>query len=416
VPNPFPTEHNSFGEHNNAMLCSFLDQFGFEYEFQSSTDWYTSGRFDAALLHVLECFDAVMDIMMPTLREERRKSYSPFLPISPTTGRVLQVPTLERNVEKGTIVFEDEDGSKAEVAVTGGACKLNWKPDWAMRWYALGVDYEMAGKDLIDSIKISSRICQALGRPAPEGFNYELFLDDKGEKISKSRGNGLTIDEWLRYGTPESLSLFMYQNPRRAKRLYFDVIPRHVDDYGTYLEKYNGQDDARIDNPLWHIHSGKPPVESQPLSYGMLLNLASVCNAEDKSVLWGFISRYLPGATPESAPLLDRLAGYAVNYYQDFVKPAKKYRAASAQERAAIEDLAARIDALPAGADAEAIQDEVYAVGKEHGFEPLRAWFQALYEVLLGQETGPRFGSFVALYGRAETLALIADTLKGDAA
>ena len=416
VPNPFPTEHKSFGEHNNAMLCSFLDQFGFEYEFQSSTDWYTSGRFDAALLHVLGCFDAVMDIMMPTLREERRKSYSPFLPISPTTGRVLQVPTLERNVEKGTIVFEDEDGSKAEVAVTGGACKLNWKPDWAMRWYALGVDYEMAGKDLIDSIKISSRICQALGRPAPEGFNYELFLDDKGEKISKSRGNGLTIDEWLRYGTPESLSLFMYQNPRRAKRLYFDVIPRHVDDYGTYLEKYNGQDDARIDNPLWHIHSGKPPVESQPLSYAMLLNLASVCNAEDKSVLWGFISRYLPGATPESAPLLDRLAGYAVNYYQDFVKPAKKYRAATAQERAAIEDLAARIDALPAGADAEAIQDEVYAVGKEHGFEPLRAWFQALYEVLLGQETGPRFGSFVALYGRAETLALIADTLKGDAA
>ncbi|MDA0218494.1 MAG: lysine--tRNA ligase [Proteobacteria bacterium] len=415
VPNPFPTEHKSFGEHNNAMLCAFLDQFGFEYEFQSSTDWYTSGRFDAALLHVLERFDAVMDIMMPTLRDERRRSYSPFLPISPTTGRVLQVPTLERNVEKGTIVVEDEDGSRIEVAVTGGACKLNWKPDWAMRWYALGVDYEMAGKDLIDSIKVSSRICQALGALPPDGFNYELFLDDKGEKISKSRGNGLTIDEWLRYGTPESLSLFMYQNPRRAKRLYFDVIPRHVDDYGTYLEKCNGQDDSRVDNPLWHIHAGHPPVETQPLTYGMLLNLASVCNAEDKSVLWGFISRYLPGASPENAPLLDRLAGYAVTYYQDFVKPAKHYRAPSEQERAAIEDLASRIDALPADADAEAIQDEVYAVGKEHGFEPLRSWFQALYEVLLGQETGPRFGSFVALYGRAETLALMRGMLKGNA-
>ena len=415
VPNPFPTEHKSFGEHNNAMLCAFLDQFGFEYEFQSSTDWYTSGRFDAALLHVLERFDAVMDIMMPTLRDERRRSYSPFLPISPTTGRVLQVPTLERNVEKGTIVVEDEDGARIEVAVTGGACKLNWKPDWAMRWYALGVDYEMAGKDLIDSIKVSSRICQALGALPPDGFNYELFLDDKGEKISKSRGNGLTIDEWLRYGTPESLSLFMYQNPRRAKRLYFDVIPRHVDDYGTYLEKCNGQDDSRVDNPLWHIHAGHPPVETQPLTYGMLLNLASVCNAEDKSVLWGFISRYLPGASPENAPLLDRLAGYAVTYYQDFVKPAKHYRAPSEQERAAIEDLASRIDALPADADAEAIQDEVYAVGKEHGFEPLRSWFQALYEVLLGQETGPRFGSFVALYGRAETLALMRGMLKGNA-
>jgi len=416
VPNPFPTEHKSFGEHNNAMLRVFLDRFGFDYEFQSSTEWYTSGRFDQALLRVLERFDAVMDIMMPTLRDERRQTYSPFLPISPQTGRVLQVPTLERNASKGTIVFEDEDGTKTEVAVTGGACKLNWKPDWAMRWYALGVDYEMAGKDLIDSVKVSSALCRALGAPPPEGFNYELFLDENGEKISKSRGNGLTIDEWLRYGTPESLSLFMYQKPRAAKRLHFDVIPRFVDDYATFLEKYNGQDPARIDNPVWHIHGGEPPVETQPLTYGMLLNLASVCNAEDKAVLWGFISRYLPGASPQTTPTLDRLAGYAVNYYQDFVKPAKRYRAPSAQERGAMEDLAARIAALPADATGEAIQDEVYAVGKEHGFEPLRAWFQALYEVLLGQETGPRFGSFVALYGRDETLDLMRQMLKGDAA
>ncbi|MBT6205606.1 MAG: lysine--tRNA ligase [Rhodospirillaceae bacterium] len=411
VPNPFGTEHTSFGAHNNAMLQSFLDRFGFDYEFVSSTEMYTSGKFNDALMRVLERFDAVMDIMLPSLREERQQTYSPFLPISPKTGRVLLVPTLERNLEKGTIVFEDEDGEKVEVPVTGGHCKLNWKPDWGMRWYALGVDYEMAGKDLIDSIRLSGQICRALGGPAPEGFNYELFLDDNGEKISKSRGNGLTIDEWLRYGTEESLSLFMYQKPRTAKRLFFDVIPRQVDEYAQHLAAFSGQDAKAIDNPVWHIHRGKPPVEDQKLSYGMLLNLASVCNAEDKAVLWGFISRYLPGATPQTEPLIDRLSGLAVNYYQDFVKPAKQYRAPNDQERAAFEDLAGRFAALPADADGETFQTEVYAVGKEHGFEPLRAWFQALYEVLLGQSAGPRFGSFVALYGRDEMLALMREML-----
>ena len=407
VPNPFPSKHASFGDHNNAMLRAFLDRFGFDYEFQSATEWYTSGRFDDALMRVLERYEQVMEIMLPTLREERRKTYSPFLPISPKSHRVLQVPTLERDVAKGTIVFEDEDGSRTEIRVTGGHCKLNWRPDWAMRWLALGVDYEMSGKDLIDSVKVSSRICEALGGRPPEGFTYELFLDENGEKISKSRGNGLTIDEWLAYGTEESLSLFMYQKPRAARRLYFDVIPRHVDDYAAFLEKYHENDDRRIENPVWHIHSGEPPGERQPLSYSMLLNLASVANAEEKAVLWGFITRYLPDVTPQTAPLVDRLVGLALNYYRDFVKPAKRYRAPTAKERQAMEELVSRIEALPADADGEAIQNEVYAVGNEAGFEPLRAWFQALYEVLLGQETGPRFGSFVALYGRAETLALM---------
>ncbi|MGY8996228.1 MAG: lysine--tRNA ligase [Alphaproteobacteria bacterium] len=411
VTNPFDTEYASFGEHNNAMLRKFLDSFGFEYEFVSSTDRYTSGKFDSALMRVLVRFDAVMDIMLPSLREERRQTYSPFLPVSPTTGRVLLVPTLERNVEAGTIVFEDEDGSKAEVPVTGGHCKLNWKPDWGMRWFALDVDYEMAGKDLIDSVRLSGQICRALGGRAPEGFNYELFLDESGEKISKSRGNGMTIDEWLRYGTKESLTHFMYQKPRTAKRLFFDIIPRNVDDYAQHLASYSGQDDKRIENPVWHLHAGKPPVEDQKLTYGMLLNLASVCNAEDKSVLWGFISRYLPGSTPQTEPLLDRLSELAVNYYQDFVKPAKQYRAPSDQERKAFEDLIGRFEALPADCDGEAFQTEVYAVGKEHDFDPLRAWFQALYEVLLGQSAGPRFGSFVALYGRDEILALMREKL-----
>jgi lysyl-tRNA synthetase, class I len=417
VPDPFGC-HESFGHHNNAALRVFLDRFGFEYEFQSSTDWYLSGRFDAALRVVLEHYDEVMAIMLPTLGPERRASFSPFLPVSPRTGHVLQVPIVGHDAKAGTVAYRDpETGEHVDVPVTGGGCKLGWKTDWAMRWMALAVDYEMSGKDLIDSVKQSSRICQALGARPPEGFNYELFLDENGEKISKSKGNGLTIDQWLAYGTEESLSLFMYANPRRAKRLYFDVIPRHVDEYADFLDDYPLQGPAKqVENPVWHIHQGSPPVSSQPLSYVVLLNLASVCNAEDKGVLWGFISRYVKDATPASAPMLDRLAGFAVRYYQDFVKPAKRFRLPSDLERAAMADLRAVLAAMPAGADAVALQDQVFEVGKRHGFANLREWFKGLYEVLMGQSEGPRMGSFIALYGVPETVALIDRALKGELA
>jgi lysyl-tRNA synthetase class 1 len=415
VPDPFG-KYESFGHHNNAMLRAFLDRFGFDYEFQSSTDWYTSGRFDTTLRLVLRHYDAVMAIMLPTLGPERRASFSPFLPVCPRTGRVLQVPIVGRDEAAGTVAYRDpETGEHVDVPVTGGRCKLGWKTDWAMRWTAMAVDYEMSGKDLIDSVKVSSRICTALGGSPPAGFNYELFLDDKGEKISKSKGNGLTIEEWLAYGTEESLSLFMYANPQRAKRLYFDVIPRHVDEYADWLAKTRTEAPERIlDNPVWHIHQGKPPALTQPLTYGVLLNLASVCNAEDKAVLWGFISRYVKDATPTNAPMLDRLAGFAVRYYQDFVKPAKRFRAPTDQERAAIADLRTVLAGLAPGADAEAIQYQVYEAGKRHGFANLRDWFKALYEVLMGQSEGPRMGSFIALYGIAETLALIDKALAGD--
>ncbi|MFO1060888.1 MAG: lysine--tRNA ligase [Dongiaceae bacterium] len=415
IPDPFGC-HDSFGHHNNAMLRGFLDGFGFEYEFQSATDWYRSGRFDAALARVLALYDAVMEVMLPSLREERAQSYSPFLPVSPRTGRVLQVPIVAHDAAAGTVSYrEPEDDSLVEVPVGGGHCKLQWKPDWAMRWYALGVDYEMSGKDLIPSVQLANRICTLLGGRPPEGFNYELFLDDKGEKISKSKGNGLSVEEWLAYAPPESLALFMFQKPRAAKRLYFDVIPRAVDEYLGLLEKYPAESPAqRLENPAWHIHDGKPPEAGSPLSFNILLNLASVCHAEDGRVLWGFISRYVPGATPESLPMLDRLVGHAVAYYRDFVRPGKSYRVPGATERAALEDLLAALEALPPEADAEAIQNEVYAVGKRHPFADLRAWFQALYEILLGQSTGPRMGSFIALYGRAETAALIRRALAGE--
>ena len=414
IPDPFGT-HESFAHHNNARLRAFLDEFGFDYEFQSATDCYRSGRFDAVLLRVLERYDAVTQVILPTLGPGRRATYSPFLPVCAKTGRVLQVAIIERDVDAGTIVYADADGAKVEVPVTGGHCKLQWKADWAMRWAALDVDYEMSGKDLIDSVRLSAKICRILGGTPPTGFTYELFLDENGEKISKSRGNGLAVEEWLRYAPPQSLELFMYQKPKAAKRLYFDVIPRTVDDYLNHLERYpNLEDGKRLNSPVWHIHRGHPPSEEAHLSFGVLLNLAGVCHSEDKDVLWHFISRYRPGADPATAPILDRLVAYAVTYYRDFIKPAKRYRRPSADETKALEDLAGTLEALPGGAEAETIQTEVYAVGKRHPFPDLKSWFRALYEILLGQTEGPRMGSFIALYGVAETVALIRRAVAGE--
>ncbi|MBP2309430.1 lysine--tRNA ligase [Azospirillum melinis] len=411
VPDPFGT-HDSFGAHNNARLRAFLDSFGFEYEFQSSTDWYKSGRFDEALLGILRHYDEVMAVMLPTLGAERQATYSPFLPVSPSTGRVLQVPMLERNVDAGTIVFEDEDGKKVELPVTGGHVKLQWKPDWGMRWFGLGVDYEMYGKDLIPSAELAGKICRILGGTPPEGFNYELFLDDKGQKISKSKGNGLTMEEWLAYAPQESLALYMFQKPKSAKRLYFDVIPRAVDEYLTFVDRVHGEEPAkRLENPAWHIHNGKPPAVRSDVSFNLLLNLAGAANAETKDAMWGFIRRYAPDATPENSPFLDSMVGYAVRYYQDQVKPTKQFRAPTDAERAALQDLLVKLDSVPADARADVIQNEVFEVGKAHGFTELRAWFQALYEVLLGQTTGPRMGSFIQLYGIEETKALIREKL-----
>jgi lysyl-tRNA synthetase class 1 len=416
VPDPFGT-HSSFGAHNNARLRTFLDSFEFDYEFASSTDYYTSGRFDQMLLKVLEKFDEIMAIMLPSLRQERQQTYSPILPVSPKTGQVLLVPLVDRNLEKGTVSYvEPGTNETVEVPVTGGHCKLQWKADWAMRWAALRVDYEMAGKDLIDSIKLASKICRVLGVNPPEGFNYELFLDHEGKKISKSKGNGLSIEDWLRYASPESLQLFMYQAPRTGKRLHFDVIPKNVDEYWTFLSAYPKQEiKEQLGNPVWHIHGGQPPKGELPISFALLLNLATVCQAKDKAVLWGFIRRYAPDATPEALPKLDDLVGYAVNYFHDFVIPAKTYRAPNDMEATALADLANRLETLEHEAmSAEELQTLVYEVGKAHAFENLRAWFRTLYEVLLGESQGPRFGSFIALYGVKETAHLIRRALKGE--
>jgi lysyl-tRNA synthetase class 1 len=414
VRDPFGT-HPSFGEHNNARLQAFLDDFGFDYEFASATEYYRSGRFDAMLLRVLENYDAVMAIMLPSLGKDRQATYSPFLPLSPKTGHVLQVPVLERNVAAGTIVYAEPDGERIEVPVTGGHVKLQWKPDWAMRWAALGVDYEMFGKDLIPSADLGQKICRVLGERPPELYNYELFNDEGGQKISKSKGNGLSMEEWLTYASPQSLSYFMYQKPKTAKRLYFDVIPKAMDEYHLHLRAFEGQDAAqRLNNPAWHVHGGQPPASDMVVPLSMLLNLASAANAHDKGVLWGFIRKYAPEAGPDTHPGLDAAAGNAVRYFEDFVKPGKIYRAPDAREETALSDLRGRLADYDGVADAEALQSLVYGVGKEHGFDPLRSWFAAIYEVLLGAAQGPRFGGFIAIYGVAETVALIDAALAGE--
>ncbi|WP_421854182.1 lysine--tRNA ligase [Oricola sp.] len=428
VPNPFGGDYESFGHHNNAMLRRFLDTFGFEYEFASATDYYRTGRFDEALLRAVERYDDIMAVMLPTLGEERRATYSPFLPISPTTGRVLYVPMKHVDAKEGTVTFDDEDGSEVTLPVTGGHVKMQWKPDFGMRWAALGVDFEMFGKDHGPNAPVYDRICKVLGGRAPEHYIYELFLDQNGEKISKSKGNGLTIDEWLTYAPTESLALYMFQKPRTAKRLYFDVIPKAVDEYFAFSSAYDRQDwQGRLNNPVWHIHSGTPPKMDMPVPFAMLLNLVSASNAHDKGVLWGFISRYAPGVTPQSHPKLDELVGYAIRYFEDFVKPGKSFRAPDETEREALEKLVVAFEALPRDADGAAIQDAALDVGR--GFDryqdPKKTgpdggpavsgdWFQMLYQVLLGQDRGPRFGSFVALYGLDETAALIRQALKGE--
>jgi lysyl-tRNA synthetase class 1 len=412
IPDPFGT-HASFGAHNNARLRAFLDAFGFDYEFASSTEYYASGRFDAALVRALEKHDEILAVMLPTLGAERQATYSPILPIHPVTGEVMQVKIEKIDAPAGTVAWRDSGGKWVETPVTGGACKLQWKADWAMRWYALGIDYEMSGKDLIDSVRLSGRICRILGAEPPVSFTYELFLDEQAQKISKSKGNGLSVEEWLRYAPPESLAQFMFNQPQRAKRLYFDVIPKAVDEYLANALKAHAQPEGeRATNPAWHIHAGRVPQDAaSPLSFAMLLNLASVVNAETPEILWGFIRRYNPQASPEEMPFLARLVEYALAYYRDFVRPAKRFRPAAPTEIAALRDLAEVLRALPPHSTAEEIQTAIYEVGKRHPFAQLRDWFTCLYQVLLGQEEGPRFGQFVALYGIPETIALTEQAL-----
>ena len=411
IPDPFGT-HESFAAHNNAMLRGFLDRFGFDYEFFSATECYRSGRFDEVIRQVLRNWDAVMGVMLPTLREERRRTYSPILPISPASGIVLQVPVEVVDAEAGIIAFEDE-GRRVEQSALGGQAKLQWKVDWAARWVALGVDYEMAGKDLIDSVVQSGKIARILGGRPPEGFNYEMFLDEKGEKISKSKGNGLSLEEWLRYGSEESLAFYIYREPRKAKSLHIGVIPRAVDDYWLFRANYSKQPvEQKLGNPVHHIHAGKVPEQGLPLTYGLLLNLVSLPGLHDRDTAWKFVQRYAPETSPESHPELDQLIGLAVNYARDFVVPTLKKRPPTAEEAAALRELDTELAKLPADADAEAIQHLVFEIGKAHyGKDNLRAWFQALYDTLLGSSQGPRMGSFIALYGIENSRRLIEEAL-----
>ncbi len=409
IPDPFST-HASFAAHNNARLRAFLDQYGFDYEFASSTDYYRGGRFDDALKNVLRNMAAILDIMLPTLGAERRATYSPVLPISPTSGIVLQVPVEVLDADTGMVAFMDGD-TRVEQSVLSGGAKLQWKVDWAMRWAALGVDYEMAGKDLIDSVTQSSKIARVLGARPPEGFNYEMFLDEHGQKISKSKGNGLSLEQWLTYGPPESVAFYAYREPKKAKQLHLGVIPRAIDEYWQFRTNYAGQPvEQRLGNPVHHIHGGEPPAETLPVTFGLLLNLVGVMGEATKPQVWGYLANYVEDASAERYPALDALIDHALAYVRDVADKPER-RAPTEVERAALERLDADLAAMPADASAEDIQNAVYEIGKTAGFESLRDWFKACYETLLGTAQGPRMGSFIALYGIDNTRKLIAEAL-----
>ena len=412
VPDPFK-KYKSFGEHNNEMLKKFLNEFKFNYTFKSSTDTYKKGLFNDALLLVLEKYEQIKDIVIPTLGKERQKTYSPFLPICPKTGKVLEVPVIEIKKNEGKIIYQNGD-EKIETEITNGKCKLQWKVDWAMRWYAFNVDYEMYGKDLIESAILSSKICQIMGKKSPNGFAYEMFLDEKGEKISKSKGNGITIEQWLKYASPESLSLYMYQNPKRAKKLYADVVPKAVDEYLSCIDKYNEQDDRqKLLNPVWHVHNGNPPKEKSVMPFSVLLNLVGASNTADKEVLWKFIKKNKKDIKVSDHPILDSLVSYALRYFEDIVKPNKKYRKPNDKEKKALQDLVKRLKDCKEQMDPEAIQTIVYSVGKDNGYkENLREWFKAIYEIIFGEQDGPRMGFFISFFGIKESIELINKYIK----
>ena len=412
IPDPFK-KFSSFGEHNNEMLKKFLKKFNFNFTFKSSTENYKKGIFNASLIRVLEKYDEIMNIILPTLRAERRKTYCPFLPICPKTGKVLEIPLISMDKKTGKVIFDDNN-EKIETSILDGSCKLQWKVDWAMRWFTFDVDFEMYGKDLTESAILSSKICRALGKNPPNGFAYELFLDEKGEKISKSKGNGISIEQWLRYASPESLSLYMYPNPKRAKKLYFEVVPKTVDDYLTNIEKFPSQQPKdQISNPVWHVHNGTPPQEKVVMPFSMLLNLVGSSNADNKEVLWKFINRFHKEINPRDYKILDGLTEYAINYFKDNVEPFKKFKKPNSNEKKALENLIQRLKKIDQSLSPEEIQTHVYTAGKENGYEKnLRDWFKLIYEVVFGNENGPRMGFFISFFGLKETIELINDKIK----
>jgi len=412
IPDPFK-KYKSFGEHNNKMLVEFLKKFKFDFIFKSSTENYKKGVFNDSIIRVLEKYDDIMNIILPTLRSERRKTYSPFLPICPDTGKVLEIPVIEMDKKNNTVVF-DNNGKKMKTNILNGKCKLQWKVDWAMRWFAFDVDFEMYGKDLIESAILSSKICKAMGKQPPNGFAYELFLDEKGEKISKSKGNGITIDQWLRYASPESLSLYMYPNPKRAKKLYPDVVPKAVDEYLSLIEKYSKQkSNEQLLNPVWHVHKGSPPKEKIVMPFSMLLNIVGSSNAKTKDVLWKFIKKFHKEIDPKSHKILDELTNYAINYFVDEVEPKKKFKKPNTNEKKALENLVSVLKKVSQNTPAEEIQTKIYTAGKENGYsDNLRDWFKLIYEVCFGEENGPRMGFFISFFGVKETIDLMEKKLR----
>lgn len=431
IPDPFE-EEESFSGYMNAKLRSFLDQFGFDYEFKSSKDQYRGGVFNDGLVQILENYEGVRDIILPTLGQKKgdgadRSNWSPFMPVCTNCGKVYTTSVAEVHPADGEITFRcdqpfrDKNGNEIEscghserIPVTDGRVKVGWKVDWALRWYVFGVDYEMYGKDLIESAELSSKLVRLIGGEPPAGFFYEMFLDENGQKISKSKGNGLEIEEWLEYGPIESLSWFILQNPTKARKLHFDVIPRSVDDYLDDRAKLgNSEGDELYENSAWFIHhdqlvEGNTVDYEAGVSYSMLLNLVSVLNTDDKEIVWNYVRRYEPDAD-KNPEIMDDMIDRALAYYREFVAPTKVYELPSDEMMPAVNALMEFLEGYE-GDDAEEIQSATYSAGKDSGVK-LGKWFATMYKLLLGQDRGPRLGTFIKLYGVDETLELLREKL-----
>ena len=409
----FTGKYASYADRNNNLLKEFLNQFNFDYEFISSTEKYKSGDFDQCLLKILENYENISNIILPTLRKERRESYSPFLPICKETGKVLEVSITLVSKEDGIIAYRNHNNKLVETLVTKGNCKLQWKVDWAMRWSALDIDYEMYGKDLIPSFELSKQIAAYINKKVPINMSYELFLDQNGEKISKSKGNGLSIEEWMMYGTKESLALFMYQNPRRAKRLYFDCIPKSMDEYKKNHAGFFHKEHAQPESPIWHIHEGFIPNYTYPIEFSNLINLVTALNTSDKDTIYNFcllyIKRKLKQEEQNDLRLIIKLA---INYFQNFILPRLKKRKPIQIEKEAIFNLIREIRKSKTELSSEEYQSLIYKYGKQIYPESLRSWFLSLYQILFGSENGPRLGSLFYLYKKEKVIKILEEVIE----
>jgi lysyl-tRNA synthetase class 1 len=414
IPDPFGQDE-SYSAHMNRKLQEFLDAYGFTYQFQSSQEAYERGDFDEGLAILLQKVEQVRAIILPTLGQDKRADWSPFFPICQKCGRIYSTRVIGYHPEDNTIDYVCDQpigsaagcGDKNTISILGGQVKVGWKVDWALRWYAYDVGYEMYGKDLIDSARLSGQITRLMSKQPPNGFFYEMFLDEEGRKISKSVGKGLTVNGWVSYAPLESLLHYLFQNPRRAKRLFWDVVPKSVDDYLADLRQYPSLDETKKpDQAIWHIFNlgRNVPAYDAGINFSLVNNLVSALGTDQAELTYEYLKRYDP-STANHEDMVRDLVQKSINYYRDFILPGKQYRLPTEAERQLLQAARDRLSNFESD-DENDLQTIPFDIARENDIPPAKV-FQAFYQVVLGQERGPRFGTFARLVGKEKLLLLL---------